>query len=58
MIKCECEWKYCGHKGRETGAADFGDVVISPALCTACLYVCCGEADDEADALAEAEGAK
>jgi hypothetical protein len=49
---CECQWKRCGHKGRKVYAAEHvgvGGAVIttSPALCTACLFVCQGEEDDE-----------
>ena len=44
---CECDWKNCGHKGREYPAADHGSVRTSPEYCMACLYVCCAERDDE-----------
>jgi hypothetical protein len=50
MSDCECTWKNCGHKGRAVPAHDHGDVVTSPALCMACLFVCCGEEDDEREA--------
>jgi len=46
---CECDWKNCGHKGREVVAADHGVVVTSPALCMACLFACEAERDDEED---------
>lgn len=50
MSACECDWKGCGHKGRVVEAADHGDGIrTSPELCMVCLFVCCGERDDEMD---------
>jgi hypothetical protein len=45
---CECQWKNCVHKNREV-AADHGECETSPQLCWQCLFVCCGEEDDELD---------
>lgn len=49
MPNCECTWKNCHHKDREVRAADLGNVTASPALCMWCLFVCCGEREDEED---------
>lgn len=49
MNDCECDWKYCGHKGRRVEAADLSPVRTSPELCMVCLHVCCAERDDEED---------
>jgi hypothetical protein len=49
---CECDWPNCGHKGRTVPTADHGDNIrTSPELCTACLFVCEGEREDEMDDL-------
>lgn len=51
MAACECDWKNCHHKDDPNiPAADLGSVRSSPAYCTPCLFVCCGERDDEEDA--------
>lgn len=52
-MKCECTWKLCHHRegsGKAVpDAADHGSVTSSPAYCTPCLFVCCGEQDEEED---------
>lgn len=47
--RCECDWKF--HEGDPCGndAAEYDDLIVSPALCVPCLHVCCGERDDELD---------
>jgi hypothetical protein len=50
VTPCECDWKTCGHKGREVLAADHGPVVTSLALCMVCLYGCEADREDEMDA--------
>jgi hypothetical protein len=49
-MKCECDWTH--HEGVPcpNDAADHSPVVVSPALCMSCLFVCAGERDDELDA--------
>lgn len=50
---CECDWGYHRGKPCTAAAADHGSVTTSPALCLQCLFVCEGERDDAADALAD-----
>jgi hypothetical protein len=50
MSACECDWKY--HQGQPCPAEahDHGPGVrTSPELCMQCLFVCCGEREDEED---------
>ena len=44
---CECDWKNCGHRGRQVPTADHGNVQASPELCMACLFCCEAEREDE-----------
>ena len=43
---CECDWTF--HQGRDCDnpPRDTGFIVTSPALCTACLFVCRAEAEN------------
>lgn len=50
MPDCECDWTW--HRGQPcpTPAADHGTVRTSPELCMQCLFVCCGDREDQEDA--------
>jgi hypothetical protein len=48
---CECDWVPFHHGDPcKNLAADHSPVVVSPALCMPCLYVCTKEQEDADDA--------
>lgn len=53
--RCECDWKWHSGEPCPNPPADHGDVVMLPSMCMECLFVCCGERDDELEAPKEAE---
>lgn len=52
LVRCECTWRT--HEGvpcPNPPAEHDNGIVVSPALCMSCLFVCEGERDDEADCI-------